>query len=139
MFTKFQIARDGSRLDEGLAFPSATFHIVIRKRAVEAHAQRSPRAFRPQSQIYPVGDAQVGRLCEESDDFFREPLEVLLIGHGTASIGLAVLFVKEDKIDIAGIVQLDATEFAKGEDDEAAALAIGAERNSVRWFEMATC
>ena len=62
---------------------------------------------------------------------FDEPLEVLLVGDCAAGVGLAVVLVEEDQVDVARIVQFDAAELAQAEHDEAAALAVGAQRHAV--------
>ena len=67
---------------------------------------------------------KIGRLGEQADHFLRQPLEVLLVADGAAGIGLAVLLVQEDEVDVAGIVQLDAAQLAEAEHDEPAALAV---------------
>ena len=61
----------------------------------------------------------------------RQPLEVLLVADRAAGVGLAVLLVQEDEVDVAGIVQLDAAQLAEAEHDEPAALAVGAQRLAV--------
>ena len=131
-----EVAGDRPGFDERLPLPGAALHVVVGERAVEAQAERAARAFGPQPQVDAVGDAQVGRLGEQADEFFAEPLEELLVADRAAGVGLAVLLVEEDEVDVAGVVQLDAAELAEAEDDEAAALAVAAERLAVVLFQV---
>src|SRR6478609_9597792 len=89
-----QLTVTGNRacFDERLPLPRAALYVVVRQRAVEAHAEWRPRAFRPKSQIDTIGRAKIGRLGEQANDLLREPLEVLLVADSAASVGLAILF-----------------------------------------------
>jgi len=60
------ISGNGTCLYERLPFPCAAFHVVVRKRAVEAHANRTVRPIGSQAHVDTIRSAKIGRFGEQS-------------------------------------------------------------------------
>ncbi len=126
-------ARSGqrARLEPRVALPRAALRdqILLERRVRDR--ERPALAVRPQPHV----DAEhvaVGRaVVQRADHATAQPLEELAIGDGARAVGLAVVRVDEDQVDVRRYVELEAAELAHAEDHELLRDAVGIARLAV--------
>src|SRR5205085_9791498 len=110
------IARNRPHLDERLPLPGAAERVVVAERAGQRSSEGSTLAFGPQAEIDAIRLSAIG-VCREQPNQLGDGTRVeLVVTNGPAAGGLPLVVVDEHQVDVAGIVQLAATELAKGED-----------------------
>ena len=114
-----EVAGDRPRLDQRRALPVLPGAFVIGERGDDRQRGRRRAGIGAQPEVGAEDIAVGGALLDQPHQLLRQPPEE------TADVvlsGVARPFpvIEEDKVDIAGIVQLTRAELAHGEDDEAA-------------------
>ena len=119
LFAQGPVAGRDAGLDVRLPLPGAPAEVVVMQGAGNADHDGAALAVGPQTEIDPVGRAQFGGFGQQPHHLLRQAFEELHVGdRPLGGVGLAVRVVEEDQIDVAGIVQLDAAQFAQRQDDE---------------------
>ena len=113
------VAGDRPRLDQRRALPILPGALVIGERGDDRQRGRRRAGIGAQPEVAAEDIAVRGALLDQPHQLLRqppeEPADVVLSG-----VARPFPVIEEDKVDIAGIVQLTRAELAHGEDDETA-------------------
>ncbi len=115
------VARQRPRLDHSRALPVLADGFVIGEGGGGVDGRRGGHGVGPQAQVGAENIAVRRALLHDGDEVLRQPVhEMLLI----ARAGVRQLFgiEQQNKIDVAGIVQLETAQFAHAQYDDATAL-----------------
>ena len=125
------IAGNASRLGPGVAFPVATFALVVLLHRRERQRHATGAAERPQA----IVDTQHEPRGRDFRQQLRQPLAdtgmEFLGADRTCTVGLAVLGKRENQIDVGRKVQLAATELAHADHAHACDGTVGAAQPAV--------
>ena len=119
------LAGERPGLDPGVAFPLAALGEEVVFQHVERADQRSRFAVGPQAHVHPER-LTVGRdVGNGGDQLAAETGEELEIGYRLAAVGVAVVRVGEDEIDVGRNIQFAAAQFAHADDNQFLHFALG--------------
>ena len=91
-------------------------HGVIVLERGKTHGQRTALAERAQAHVHANHETVRRGLVQHRDDFAPDPIEILLVGQGTAPVaGVAARAVNEDEIDVGRKIEFAPTELAHAE------------------------
>ena len=97
--------------------------------------QRPAVAIRAQPHVDAKHEAIGGPLADRRDDTPADTIEELAAGEGARTVGLAILGVDEDEVDVRRDIQLAAAQLAHPDHDQILAGAVGADRLAMRGGE----
>lgn len=107
---------DAARLQPGIAFPFPALRDQVVLEGVQAPGQRSGVAIGPQPQVG-AEDVAVGvDLGDDRHHAPRQPAVELVVGNGPAPVGLALVAVQHDQVDVGRDVQFLAAQLAHAHD-----------------------
>ncbi len=125
------VSGQGARLDPGVAFPLAALRVEVVLQHVERAGQRPGVAVGAQPHVDAEHLPVAGDVGQRVDQALAEAREEFEVGDRAAPIGVAVLGIDEDQVDVRRDVQLAAAELAHADDDEALACARRVARHAV--------
>ena len=125
------VARDGPRLDPGVALPVPALLLVVLLHGVEAQDHGAVVAERPQAQVDAEDLPLRVRPAEDLDEAAAEAREELLVRQLPPAPGrLAGGRVGEDQVDVRGKVELARAELPERQHHEPHGRAVGVQRGA---------
>ena len=113
-----EVAGDRAALDQGLPLPGPAGRLVIAERRRQRAGQGPLVPLGPEPHVDPVGLPQGRVVGEQADEVAPHPGEELGVGDRPRAVGLPLVVVEEDQVDVRAVVELLAAELAQPEHHE---------------------
>jgi hypothetical protein len=123
--------RQRPRLDPGVALPLAALGDEVVFQHVEGTDQRAGIAVGPQAHVDAEHLAVLGDVGDGVDQGAAQAGEVFEIGNRSGAIGVAVLGIDEDQVDVRRDIELAPAQLAHADHDQLLRPAIGTARRAV--------
>jgi hypothetical protein len=131
------VASERPRLDPGIAFPLAALGVEVVLQHVEGADQRAGIAVGPQPHVDAKHLAVFRDVGDGVDQAAPQAREEFEIGNRPGAVGIAVLGVGEDQVDVRRDIELAPAELAHADDDQLLGPPVGVARRAVTLDEAA--
>jgi hypothetical protein len=125
------VASERPRLDPGIALPLAALRVEVVLQHLEGADQRAGFAIGPQAHVHAEDLAVLGGVGDGVDQGTAESGEVFEVGNRPLPVGVAILGVDEDQVDVGGDIELAPAELAHSDHDHLLDAAVGPARRAV--------
>ena len=110
------VAGHGTSFDQHLAFPHLPPRFIIGRVAFHGADEGACSRFRPESDIDTVQIALVGQLRQVPDKSFRQPGEIFVCPGISPVIGVPLLRIHEDHVNVGAIIELATPQLPQPDD-----------------------